>query len=310
MQDDDDDALVRQRILLEEIYEDLGPTATNFQGLSAEDLALLTSQHHGGKAAHVYGDTDGDLLVHLFAAMRPIAHDDEFCDLGSGNGRLLLQMALLTRVKSAVGIELSRTRHGQSTAALAEAARKGVLSPERARAISLYCDSMLGHAILHRSTLCFCYSLALEEAFMATLENDLAERLPSGALILLRGKPFPGVTTRAISSGETRAQRYLQPWVETSITNRIHQYYGYSVVDEREEHPPPTKRMLVLEQHTMPLGSTSPARFTRTVLAPPEPEEPNTLLQDLLEADGGIDALLGSECGYDYEGESKGQSLL
>eukprot|EP00966_Prymnesium_polylepis_P049429 1144131-Prymnesium_polylepis.1 len=52
------------RIALEEIYEDGGRSATCFSGLDDAELALINSEAHGGKGAHVYGDTDADLVAH------------------------------------------------------------------------------------------------------------------------------------------------------------------------------------------------------------------------------------------------------
>ena len=64
------------RIALEEIYEDGGLTKACFKlEDESDDMRKLTEDEHGGKGAHVYGDTDADLLLHLFANMleRPIS---------------------------------------------------------------------------------------------------------------------------------------------------------------------------------------------------------------------------------------------
>ena len=293
----DDEDLLWRRTVLEDLYEELGPTATNFSGLRSDELLMLTSEEYGGKGAHVYGDTDSELLFYLFETLRPVTANDTFCDLGSGNGRLLLQMSLLTRVRSVAGVELSRTRHEQATAALAEATRRGVFASARAGSIELSCGSMLGHPALAMSTLCFCYSLALDVSFMATLELELAQQLPLNALVLLRGQGFPGVTTQGDGVDAAAGQgggRKLQPVLETRIANRMHQFYGYRVVagvsavcSPPPDQPEPVIRLLELEQHSLPLGSS---RFERAVFVPSElDEEPS--MQDLFEADGGIDAL-------------------
>ena len=267
--------------MLEEIYEALGPTATNFSGLGSAELALLSSKEHGGEGAHVYGDTEGELVAHLFGEMRPavgIAAEEGvvICDLGSGNGKLLLQLALLTPARRLAGVELSATRHAQATAALAQAAERQVLSPARARSIELSCGSMLDHAALCESTQCFCYSLALDTPFMEALEAHLARTLPMGALVLLRGKRFPGGTWAEPVTGASR--RGMQPVLETRIVNRMHQFYGYRIADAGAAPPDGAAdaaaelRLLELEQRSAPLAAATSREFVRSFFAPTEPD--------------------------------------
>ena len=267
--------------MLEEIYEALGPTATNFSGLGSAELALLSSKEHGGEGAHVYGDTEGELVAHLFGEMRPavgIAAEEDvvICDLGSGNGKLLLQLALLTPARRLAGVELSATRHAQATAALAQAAERQVLSPARARSIELSCGSMLDHAALCESTQCFCYSLALDTPFMEALEAHLARTLPMGALVLLRGKRFPGGTWAEPGTGASR--RGMQPVLETRIVNRMHQFYGYRIADAGAAPPDGAAdaaaelRLLELEQRSAPLAAATSREFVRSFFAPTEPD--------------------------------------
>lgn len=271
---------------LEEIYESLGPTATNFCGLGCAELALLTSQEHGGEGAHVYGDTEGELVAHLFGDMRrgAVAGDDSFCDLGSGNGKLLLQLALMTHARHLTGVELSATRHAHATAALDAAEKSGVLSPARSRSIEFCCSSMLGHAALRHTTLCFCYNLALDDAFLEILEADLAQRLPIGALVLLRGKPFPGRTWVGVGSGAS--SRGMQPVIETRIVNRMHQFYGYRVADASTAPSDGTAdaaaelRLLELEQCSAPLTGDTSGRFVHSFFVPAQLQEPGIFGED------------------------------
>ena len=269
----------KRRIALEEIYA--VKTTTCFSGLSEEELAFINADENGGEAAHVYGDTDADLVSYIFEAMlgRPVSADDVFCDLGSGSGRLLLQMLLLTNVRRVCGVELSPTRHSQAVAALGEARTRGeLLAPllESSR-IQLHCASMLKHDACADANLIFCYSLALSEAFLATIRDDLARRLPLGALVLMRGKGFDDVdggSTPADGSG-----RRLQPALVTQIVNRVHQYYGYRVVEAAGGTP--SARVVLLEQRSVAVGSCE-----RPIFQSPEAEDPcNVMMQDLLEGD-------------------------
>ena len=269
--------------LLEEIYAD--KTEKCFSGLGKEELALINVDENGGEAAHVYGDTDVDLVSHLVEIVlgRPLSADDMFVDLGSGSGRLLLQMLLLTNVRRVCGIELSPTRHSQAAAALNEARTHfaPLLDPSR---IQLYCASMLKHVAVAESNLLYCYSLALSDDFLASLRDDLALRL--GALVLLRGKGFhdaDGSSMGADSSGGRLAQsRRLQPVLVTQIVNRVHQYFGYRVV-EAGGSPADSVQVLLLEQSSVALGP-----IERPVFTSPEDDDTsgcNAMMQDLLEGD-------------------------
>ena len=263
------------RIALEEIYEDGGLTKACFKlEDESDDMRKLTEDEHGGKGAHVYGDTDADLLLHLFANMleRPISCElDSFCDLGSGSGKLLLQMC--TRTASVIGIELSATRHEAAESALWEAQRRGHLSSSTVR---LYCASMLRHVAVADSNLIYCYSLALSPSFLSELRADLEARLPIGALVLLRGQGFPndGVVP------PTTAHR-LQPMIETRIVNRVHNYFGYRLVESDDPVDDGVVRTIELELQALPLGST---RFERLVFVQPEAEDESAaMLQELFE---------------------------
>ena len=268
------------RIALEEIYEDGGLTKACFKlEDESDDMRKLTEDEHGGKGAHVYGDTDADLLLHLFANMleRPISCElDSFCDLGSGSGKLLLQMC--TRTASVIGIELSATRHEAAESALWEAQRRGHLSSRGN--VHLYCASMLRHVAVAESNLIYCYSLALSPSFLSELRADLEARLPIGALVLLRGQGFPndGVVP------PTTAHR-LQPVVETRIVNRVHNYFGYRLVESDPVAAAAAVddgvvRTIELELQALPLGST---RFERLVFVQPEAEDESAAMQELFE---------------------------
>ena len=263
------------RIALEEIYEDGGLTKACFKlEDESDDMRKLTEDEHGGKGAHVYGDTDADLLLHLFANMleRPISCElDSFCDLGSGSGKLLLQMC--TRTASAIGIELSATRHEAAESALWEAQRRGHLSSSIVR---LYCASMLRHVAVAESNLIYCYSLALSPSFLSELRADLEARLPIGALVLLRGQGFPND-----GAVPPTAARRLQPLVETRIVNRVHNYFGYRLVESDDPVDDGVVRTIELELQALPLGST---RFERLVFVQPEAEDESAaMLQELFE---------------------------
>ena len=77
-----------------------------------------------GHEASVYGEVlpEGiQTLLDYINEDMPLSKDDVFVDLGSGTGKIVLQVALSTCFKKVVGIELSETRHGHAVKAAAEA---------------------------------------------------------------------------------------------------------------------------------------------------------------------------------------------
>ena len=269
------------RVAVEVIYEDGGHSEICFSGLDEAELAHVNADIHGGKGAHVYGDTNADLLSHLFRELlgRSIDPDaDCFCDLGSGSGKLLLQMLLLNGM-TAIGIELSPTRHNQALAAVDEARAQSLFLPS-GREPKLHCASMLGNEVVAQANLVYCYSLALSPEFLLRLRSELeCSELPIGTLLVLRGQPFPAATESPARSKRACFKLML----ETRIQNRVHQYFGYRLVEDDHgsvcvTEPP---KLLELYQRAERIGET---RFERQLFEAPEPEEMcSRMMQDLLE---------------------------
>ena len=122
------------RIALEEIYQDGLKTACH-RDVSESEVALLESD--GGCSA--YGDSDVDLVVRIFEDVfgRRVAPTDCFYDLGSGDGRLVVSMALFTPCGRSVGIELCPSRHQHALTAQAEACRRGLLAAGSSSKVTL-----------------------------------------------------------------------------------------------------------------------------------------------------------------------------
>merc|ERR1711908_138894 len=76
---------------------------------------------------------------------------------------------------------------------------------------------------LSAATLVFCYDLALEAEFLTLLNSHLTAQLPITALVLVRGQALPPCS-------QVQGKQLL-PILQTNITNRMHQYYGYQVVE-------------------------------------------------------------------------------
>lgn len=158
---------------------------------------------------------------------REITSADTFYDLGSGNGRLALQMQLLTPIIKSVGIELSPTRHAQ--ALLAQSAAHALRLDEGSGQLELFCADML-QSEYGGATLIFSYNLCLSNAFMGRMERHLLAQLPVGACVLLHGRGFPppvhgvgGDLTDAAGAADSRANRL-------ELRLRLSMWYGYCVV--------------------------------------------------------------------------------
>lgn len=254
-------AELKLRVAVEEICA-AGVFEACHKGVSASELAQLEAD--GGCSA--YGDTDVDLALHCAVELlgRPITSKDVFFDLGSGDGRLVLCVALLTDARRSVGVELCPTRHSQAVVAKAEASRRGLLASRGE--VELCCVSMLEHA-LEDATLVFSYNLPEPGGpFLYAMKAHLLRVLRPGAAILLRGQvlpaqandtfladrtswavrlsspsdggdePLPGrdrVSNNGPHAAVARVSfRRFQPVLETNVANRMFQSVGYRLVEE------------------------------------------------------------------------------
>ena len=113
--------------------------------------------------------------------------NDCFVDLGSGAGRCVLQAALEWPCHSAIGVELSESRHLVGCRALARA------PPELRARVVLLQEDMLACRKLEEATIVYCASLLFDDAFMARLASRLAS-LPRVRMIATLTR-FPAGTS-------------------------------------------------------------------------------------------------------------------
>ena len=203
------------RIALEEIYQDGLKTACH-RDVSASEVALLESD--GGCSA--YGDSDVDLVVRVFEEVlgRRLAPADCFYDLGSGDGRLVVSMALFTPCGRSVGIELCPSRHQHALTAQAAASGRGLIAAgASSKAVSsagvgggaggggveLCCESMLEHD-LNGASLVFSFNLPEPGGtFLYAMKAHMLRTLAHGACVLLRGQVLPAAAATATGDGQT-----------------------------------------------------------------------------------------------------------
>ena len=90
----------------------------------------------GGHEASVYGEVLPEGIQNLLDYIdddMPLSKEDVFVDLGSGTGKIVLQVALATDFKKVIGIELSETRHGHAIKAVEEARKLSISVQEETK---------------------------------------------------------------------------------------------------------------------------------------------------------------------------------
>ncbi|CAD7940383.1 unnamed protein product [Amoebophrya sp. A120] len=147
--------------LLTKTYEDLNP---GFNIPAQEQKAL---EAVGGSP--IYGEILPESLAKVLEYVKP-TRDDVFYDLGSGIGKTVLQTALTTPVKKAVGIEFEATRHKTALQA-----RKAVLgTPAAADRVIEFEQKDFAKATLDDATIA--YSCAT--CFSTELLGKICDLLP------------------------------------------------------------------------------------------------------------------------------------
>ena len=101
--------------------------------------------------------------------------DDVFYDLGSGVGKVVLQVAMSAAIARCVGIEMMDRRHRIAQRMLEQVRAKGLL---RARECRLRCSDFM-RARIGDATVIYTCSTAFSTEFMNSLAARLA-RLPAG----------------------------------------------------------------------------------------------------------------------------------
>jgi SAM-dependent methyltransferase len=139
------------------------------------------------KGSPVYGEINHQSLTTLLGNLKLCA-DDVFYDLGSGVGKAVLHTALITPVKKAIGIELSKTRHEESLQALANAE---ILAPSISQRCVFINDDLL-NVDLSKATIIYTCSTAFSLAFMKAVVNHLSKLSQNFRLITLQELPING----------------------------------------------------------------------------------------------------------------------
>lgn len=126
----------------------------------------------GRKISHtrslVYGELTWPGVERLAKALE-LGENDVFYDLGSGVGKVVIQVAMTVPVKKSIGIELTKTRYQGSVDALAQIKKQGLLITKCQFRNESLMDSSLGDA-----TAIYVASTCFTDSFMLKLTRKLA----------------------------------------------------------------------------------------------------------------------------------------
>lgn len=184
----------------EEIINNSYKDITGF-GLNSEESALISSK--GGNAT--YGEIRFQSLQTLLDDLN-LTSKDTFYDLGSGVGKVCMQVALVTPAK-AIGIELSKTRVTKAREALQRIEHDYHIKPKVE-----FKEENIADVNLKKSAVIFTCSTCFSEKLL----NDIASKCKktSGTVRVLSLKALPGLTPEKV---------YQLPMTWTSST-AVHYY--------------------------------------------------------------------------------------
>jgi len=158
--------------------------------------------------ARVYGELTSVGVRQLIRATR-LSADDVFVDLGSGVGKVVLQVALTVPGVRCIGIEIDGVRHASACEALRRAEACGMLEP--GRCVFQHGDVRQAH--LGNATVFFAHSTCFPAAMLGGLARRIAAQDRTVTLVTTRrltsraGTLLAFVATRACQLSWDKHQR-------------------------------------------------------------------------------------------------------
>jgi SAM-dependent methyltransferase len=131
------------------------------------------------KGASLYGEITQSSLARLIKYLK-LTPRDVFYDLGSGLGKVVLQVAMTTKIHSATGIELSHIRHLYAGTALHKVKEARYLATTQCKFIhgDILKEPLPGASIIYTC------STAFSQKLMAALSKRLRSILAPGTRIV------------------------------------------------------------------------------------------------------------------------------
>lgn len=116
-----------------------------------------------------YGEITREAVKILIDKIKPSEHDI-FYDLGSGQGKMTIQMYLTTPVKKSIGIELSKNRFDASEKFKQELAGLDLLNPQRS--LEFY-NKNIADIPLHDATIVYISSLCFPKELIKKITDNI-----------------------------------------------------------------------------------------------------------------------------------------
>jgi SAM-dependent methyltransferase len=159
-----------------------------------EQLHRLYRHHHGwlvepaaekaivrAKSSSTYGELWPSALERLVEKLE-LGKNDVVLDLGSGIGKVVMQLAMMLPLRRVAGYELVASRHVIASGVLARARARRLV---RARRVDLVCGDLM-RADLADATVVYTCSTAFPDAFMRRLARKLHGLHPGARLVTLQ----------------------------------------------------------------------------------------------------------------------------
>lgn len=147
-----------------------GIYANTTDGFRIPDDERARIRDSGGSP--VYGELTPGSVRRLIERLE-LGDGDVFYDLGSGLGKVVLQVAMTTPVKRCVGVELSKTRTREARSALKKANDLGLVTAEF---VAFRVEDLVD-ARFDDATVIYCCSTAFTLRFLRSLSRRIA-RVP------------------------------------------------------------------------------------------------------------------------------------
>ncbi len=165
-----------------------------------EQIHRLYRHHHGyflsdaedrrvtrTGSSSTYGEIRPAAVARLLELLAPTPADILY-DLGSGIGKVVLQIAMSCRVRRIVGVELVESRHELATRVLERARSRGLLATED---VQLRCADLM-HTPMDDATILYTCSTAFPDPFMRRMTRHLARLRPGIRLVTTQELDPPG----------------------------------------------------------------------------------------------------------------------
>lgn len=188
-------------------YAELTQLYTNITGFGISEEERGTIKRWGG--APTYGEILPKSVSILLADLK-LTEEDVFYDLGSGVGKVAVQVYLESGVKKSVGVELSSTRHAHAMNVYGKLKDAGKLKANRDL---VFRQENILHTDISDATVLFLCSTCYSDELMAELAIKIQQLKPEARVLTL--KPFKSPTALKL----VKAYQLSMTWAEASAVH-------------------------------------------------------------------------------------------